>query len=168
MQNKVTRIVLWIALVGCMLVLAKFILFKKSPSYYKNYFQRQYSTAVIKKGMKNANLKPFTTIKLFYNSRLNRETKYENIGGNLLGFVPLGIFLPLLFWRLRNIFRTTLAVLLISLMFETTQLLTGLGAFDIDDLILNAAGGLLGYIFYAFIRTTIDAESVPHRVLANR
>jgi glycopeptide antibiotics resistance protein len=37
-------------------------------------------------------------------------------------------------------------VFLVSLGFEVAQLVTGIGIFDIDDLILNVTGGIIGYI----------------------
>jgi glycopeptide antibiotics resistance protein len=151
--HQIQRIILWFLLVCCLLVLTKYILFKRSPEYYKNYFAHQYSRKVISDGWKHANLKPFSTIYLFYRSkRLREEYKYDNIGGNIIGFMPLGILLPALFFSLRSIWRVALVSFCISLIFETTQLLTGLGSFDVDDFILNTAGGILGYIVYLALK----------------
>ncbi|MFB4212528.1 VanZ family protein [Shouchella sp. JSM 1781072] len=69
---------------------------------------------------------------------------------NLLLFVPFGMFLYLLF-KLRNGLIATLVLFLASLFIEISQLVlssTGLSMsriFDVDDLILNTAGGVLGY-----------------------
>ena len=56
-----------------------------------------------------------------------------------------------------------LAIIFLSLAFETTQLLTGLGVFDVDDIILNTSGGALGYIIYAIIKKAIGvaARKIP-------
>jgi glycopeptide antibiotics resistance protein len=151
--HQIQRIILWFLLVCCLLVLTKYILFKRSPEYYKNYFAHQYNRKVIGDGWKHANLKPFSTIYLFYRSkRLREEYKYDNIGGNIIGFMPLGILLPALFFSLKSIWRVALVSFCISLVFETTQLLTGLGSFDVDDIILNTAGGILGYIVYLALK----------------
>lgn len=151
--HKVQRSILWVLLVCCLLVLTKYILFKRSPHYYKNYFAHEYSRKVIRDGWKHANLKPFSTISLFYRSkRLREEYKYDNIGGNIIGFMPLGILLPALFLSFRSIWRIALAAFCISLLFETTQLLTGLGSFDVDDIILNTAGGIAGYVVYLILK----------------
>ena len=151
--NKIQRFLLWFLLVCCLLLLTKYILFKRSPHYYKNYFAHEYSRKVIRDGWKHANLKPFSTIYLFYRSkRLREEYKYINIGGNIIGFVPLGILLPALFLSLRNLWKIALISFCISLLFETTQLLTGLGSFDVDDMILNTTGGILGYILFFLLR----------------
>jgi len=85
--------------------------------------------------------------------RLSEEYRTDNIAGNIVGFIPLGILFPLLFVGLRRIWRTALMVFLVSLGFELTQLVTGIGIFDIDDLILNVTGGIIGYLLIIlFIR----------------
>jgi len=157
--HQIQRIVLWILLVCCLLILTKYILFKRSPEYYKNYFAHQYSRKVISDGWRHANLKPFTTISLFYRSkRLREEYKYDNLGGNIVGFMPLGFLFPALFFGFRSFWRVTLICFCISLVFETTQLLTGLGSFDVDDIILNTVGGIAGYIVYLGLKKLIRDE----------
>jgi glycopeptide antibiotics resistance protein len=146
--QKVIRIAAWIGLVFCLLVLARFILFKKSPHYYKHYFRHEYNNYTVTQGWKQANLKPFVTIRLFSSNRVSSEYRYKNIGGNIIGFIPLGILLPIVFVFLRRWWRLALFVFCISLSFETFQLLTGVGVFDVDDLILNTAGGMIGYVLY--------------------
>ena len=158
MQSKK---ILWFLFIVCLLVLSKYILFKKSPGYYKAYFSHHHNQQVIKEGLKQANFRPFATISLFSSARLRTEYKIENIGGNIIGFIPLGILLPLLFTRnLRNGWRVAAMVFLISLSFETIQLLTGLGSFDVDDLILNTTGGIIGYIFYVITKKILNPEAI--------
>jgi len=148
-ETKAVRIFLWLGLLFCILVLSKYILFKKSPRYYKHYFVHEYKKYTVKEGWEHANLKPFSTIRLFSSKRVSTEYSYKNIGGNIIGFIPLGILLPFLFPVLRRFVWLTGTVFLLSLLFETTQLIAGIGVFDVDDLILNTAGGILGYILYA-------------------
>ena len=71
-----------------------------------------------------------------------------NLAGNVILFLPLGIFLPMLFVRLRTFWRFALAALLAILSVEALQLFTGLGALDVDDLILNLMGIALGYLLW--------------------
>lgn len=65
----------------------------------------------------------------------------------------LGFLLPIVFYRI-NKFRTIiLSSFILSLMFEGIQLLTGIGDFDVDDILLNVIGSIGGYILYrVFIR----------------
>jgi glycopeptide antibiotics resistance protein len=144
------KFIVFLLLLACLAVLAKFILFKKSPRYYRHYFRYEYAHYKISEGKKNANIVPFKTIKLMQSDRLSEEYRTDNIAGNIVGFIPLGILFPLLFGGLRRLWRTTLMVFLVSLGFEVTQLVTGIGIFDIDDLILNVAGGIIGYLLIIF------------------
>jgi len=144
------RFIVFLLLLACLAVLAKFILFKKSPRYYKHYFRYEYAHYKISEGKKKANTVPFRTIKLMQSDRLSEEYRTGNIFGNIIGFIPLGILFPLLFMSLRRLWRTALMVLLVSLGFELTQLVTGIGIFDVDDLILNVTGGIIGYLLIIF------------------
>lgn len=150
--SKTVRFILWIGLLGCLLILTKFILFKKSPSYYKHYFTNEYQHYSWKKGWKNGNKTPFKSIRLLTGRYVTSEYSYRNIGGNIVGFIPLGLILPALLTGFRSIFRTTGAVFLLSACFELMQLGLGIGAFDVDDLILNTCGGLIGYLLFVVFR----------------
>ena len=86
---------------------------------------------------------------------LNSPVQYiKNSVLNVVLFVPAGIFLPLLwkeFQRLRN---TAVFGLVLSLGIEILQLFT-FRLTDVDDLIMNTAGSMLGYLiarqlFYVF------------------
>lgn len=143
----------WILLFVFLLLLAKVILFKNSPHYYKNYFSNTYHSYKIDEGIKKANFKPFATIKMFYASRkLNLEYKMENLLGNIIAFIPLGFLLPLLVRRLRYFFVILLIGFSLSLFFELTQLVTGIGIFDVDDIILNTSGAVIGFVTFVVIK----------------
>ena len=133
-----------------MLLLCKFILFKKPLSSVYNHFTKHYNLKAVKDNLHQSNVTPFTTIRLYWNSHMRAEYRISNLIGNLVGFVPLGIFLPLLFKRCRN-WKTILLIFLISLLFETIQLVGVLGSFDVDDLLLNTLGGAIGYGLFAVL-----------------
>ena len=70
----------------------------------------------------------------------------KNLIGNILAFIPLGIFIPKLFTKKCSSFVSVFFLsLALSLCFEVTQLLLFIGIFDVDDLILNTFGGVMGY-----------------------
>ena len=74
---------------------------------------------------------------------------FLNIGGNVLGFMPFGFLLPILSVRIRRGAAVILSGLAISLAVETIQLVTRVGIFDVDDLLLNTLGAALGYLIFA-------------------
>ena len=68
-----------------------------------------------------------------------------NILGNIAMFVPYGVFLPAMWQKLRKAWKVFLAGTLSILAVEACQLLTLRGRFDIDDVLLNMIGIMLGY-----------------------
>lgn len=70
----------------------------------------------------------------------------KNIVGNVLMFVPLGIFLGR-YTKNKCKAIPFFFIILFSFSIECTQLLIG-RVFDVDDIILNVIGGLLGYTLY--------------------
>ena len=71
-----------------------------------------------------------------------------NLLGNVLLFIPLGYLLPDNFLRQRRFHIFALTCFIGDLLVEITQLLTLLGSFDIDDVILNLTGLLMGFLFW--------------------
>lgn len=146
--HKLFRITAWIVLIAYMIVLTKLILFKRPMGSILRYFKHEYSWQVVKKNAKQANLTPGTTISLYMHKERRVEYSIENLAGNIIGFIPLGLLLPALFKRLRKVWKMIVVGFLVSLLFELTQLATALGSFDVDDLLLNTIGGLLGYLVF--------------------
>ena len=83
---------------------------------------------------------------------------------NVLLFMPLGFFLPILYKKFEKIRAVVFAGVLISLSVETVQMF-GCGATDINDLITNTVGSCLGYCVYLLLykiipRTWVKAFQV--------
>ena len=75
--------------------------------------------------------------------------------------LPLGIYLPLLYTRLRkaySFFGVLLICFLVSVGIELLQLATSYRSTDIDDVILNTLGGSTGFIIYLLIKTVISPK----------
>lgn len=83
---------------------------------------------------------------------------------NVLMFVPFGAFLPIYFAKFRKVSATSLAGLLMSFTIELLQLFT-FRVTDIDDLIMNTLGTLLGYGIGAVIVHNQKEESADHDVM---
>ncbi|MBY8816718.1 VanZ family protein [Streptomyces cinereoruber subsp. cinereoruber] len=94
----------------------------------------------------HSNLTPGSSIRAYLGQPEFVET-VKQLGGNVLLGVPFGILLPLLSRRTRGLVRVALLTIVTMLFVELVQgaLITG-RAFDIDDVMLNTAGALLGYL----------------------
>ena len=119
--------------------------------------------------LSNYNLTPFHTIhnywhiltnKAYYMEkwgaisiyRYNARHAFINLAGNVVMFVPLGALLPAANGKMRKFFRTFFASSGLILAVEVLQLFTLLGSCDVDDLILNLCGVVLGYALWKLCR----------------
>ena len=68
--------------------------------------------------------------------------------GNIIWFIPFGIFIPIIIKKNVSLLYMALYGLLISFTIELAQYVFGVGVSEIDDLILNTSGVLIGYISY--------------------
>lgn len=75
---------------------------------------------------------------------------------NTLLFVPLGIFFPLVFKKLQNWKWCLFACIAISFLIEIIQMLFIGRLFDIDDLIMNTIGAMMGFIVEKYIRKLLS------------
>ena len=118
------------------------------------------------KGWSLANFIPFKTIYYYVSLQEVAENGLQNIGGNIVVFVPYGLLLPLAFNRMREVRKLLLAVFLTSLCFESIQLVFDVGSFDVDDLVLNTLGGTIGYLFFLFYSSLLrDALAEKEKMI---
>lgn len=69
---------------------------------------------------------------------------------NIIFFVPFGLLLPTLWQRFRKFLPTVFLGFLFSLIIEVGQLFT-IRATDVDDLIMNTLGTILGFILFKIL-----------------
>lgn len=95
------------------------------------------------------NLVLFKEIRRFweYRYQLGFFAMFTNLFGNVLIFVPFGFFMPMAS-KYRSFWATLFWSFGLSLGVETFQLFTKVGSFDVDDLLLNTIGGVVGYIVF--------------------
>ncbi len=93
------------------------------------------------------NLIPFHTINSFLSRNIFHIFVFSNLFGNILLFVPLGIYC-MIFMHEKNKKKAIFWVFLTSLGVEIVQYTFKKGVGDIDDIILNVLGGYIGVIFY--------------------
>ncbi len=100
------------------------------------------------------NLIPFNSIadyfSRFANHQINFVTFISNMLGNLLLFFPMGVLLPNFTPKVRGGKFIALGVGMIVAV-ELVQYFSALGALDIDDVILNSVGLVLGYFTFILL-----------------
>ena len=89
------------------------------------------------------NLIPFREI---FRYDVSSKLFFKNVIGNILLFLPFGIFISN-YIKNKTFFPTLLLSFIVSCAIEFTQSVIGRTA-DIDDVILNTVGGVLGYLVY--------------------
>ncbi|WP_192604561.1 VanZ family protein [Bacillus sp. OAE603] len=138
------KIVLTLAFCLYLVILTNQILFKYvSPSEIISHFNFNNND----NRWHGHNFIPLKTIIYYlFLADINLNIRITNLVGNIIGFVPFGFILPILLKRFKNFKVIVIASFSLSLTYEVIQLLFDIGSFDIDDLILNTFGGLLGYI----------------------
>jgi len=80
---------------------------------------------------------------------------FKNVIGNLLMFMPYGFFASY-FTKMDNKYYALSLMIFASITIETTQLAIG-RVFDIDDIILNIIGGMIGYGIYRLLSKIGDS-----------
>lgn len=108
------------------------------------------------------NLELFREIRRFWNYReqLGMFVFMTNLFGNVLIFVPFGFFLPMAS-RYRSLLGTLFYSFGLSFGVEIFQLITKVGSLDVDDMLLNTIGGIVGYLLF------LICNGVRRRWIAN-
>jgi glycopeptide antibiotics resistance protein len=151
-MKPVLRVVLTAGFVVYLYALMRLILLKWNPPnlpfLYGQLLQAfNKPERVFGSGARLGNLVPFKEIlNAMKDISLSDPHSLINLVGNIAVFVPFGVFISILFHHKSASFRRVLiSSLALSLSFEVAQLVLYIGTFDVDDLILNTTGGLIGY-----------------------
>lgn len=140
-ENDKTYVVGWCLFVVYLLSLAYFLFFAEATG--RTCAERTYQY----------NLMPFREIRRFlvYRRQLGVSAVTLNLAGNVLAFIPFGVFLPLLIRSVRSFGKTLLLGFELSLLVEIVQLFSKVGSFDVDDILLNTLGVLGGYLLFRLL-----------------
>ena len=93
------------------------------------------------------NYVPFREIRRFAHVFARRPSAgaFLNLFGNVIGFMPLGFFLPVMSRSFRSFRCACAAGFILSCVVELIQFVTHSGCCDVDDVLLNTAGAMIGY-----------------------
>lgn len=104
------------------------------------------------------------TINTFMHSETGMRNSLRNLIGNILVFMPLGFFIPLLFDKFNNLKKVLKVGCLSSLAIELSQLFVGSNVCDIDDVIYNTLGAVVGFICYKTFETIINITKLKDKL----
>ncbi len=143
-RERIETIILYVVFICYILLLIKMLFLSRTSLAELFDSERFFSRSI--------NLIPFDTISLYVSSGSAAITRFafSNVVGNIAVFIPLGMYL-LLFKKDKRIAVNLLLIFIASVSAELIQWVFGLGAADIDDVILNCLGGLLGILGYKLL-----------------
>jgi glycopeptide antibiotics resistance protein len=141
------KIIMWALFILYLTLLIKVILFKYPAFVIANSFKYAHETPLFTR-ITQGNFIPFKTILHYLGGNPSFGVAKENLLGNIIAFGPLGFLLPIVIKGIKDVKHIALSAFIVSLTFEVIQLLTYLGSFDVDDIILNVLGAMCGYLVY--------------------
>lgn len=146
-MKRIVRALFGISFIFYLLGLVYFIFLKSGIGNWEGSSLYEY--------IKNtSNIIPFKTIGFYVGeivggyTHVNPDIPIKNLLGNLIIFMPMGIYLPFFIKKVDK--ATAFFLIMTALLFsiELTQLITRSGRFDIDDYILNIIGGFIGFVIW--------------------
>jgi glycopeptide antibiotics resistance protein len=137
----------WIAacaLIAYSAILIRFVVFKAAPVLYIGHVRLKFNHTHTGPG----NFTPFKTIFPLLTGQTNHLIAMVNLFGNILPFIPVGFLAPLVFGSMTWQKALVLAVA-VGFAMEGMEVVFRVGIFDVDDILLNAFGVMIGYWTYA-------------------
>ncbi len=113
----------------------------------------------------SSNLVPFKTILSYLSGNKGLVIAGVNIAGNIGLTVPLGLLLPFV-WRTVSWKYALLLSFATGFLVEGMQVVLDTGIFDIDDVLLNGLGVMIGYWIYLVVRHGLAAPRYRNFVIA--
>lgn len=95
-------------------------------------------------------------------------TAWRNIILNILMFVPFGFLLPVFSEKFRKAWKAYIVGFMLTLSIECIQMFSGRGIFEIDDIIGNTAGTMVGYGLVTLIRFLIERLRKETPIISGR
>lgn len=135
-----------------LVILIRIVLFKQVALY--NLF------AAIGSMERTISIIPFKSLFDMINNNISVTRILENVVGNIAIFIPFGLLFPII--QKDKSPKIMLYGLITSAIIEITQYVFALGSSDIDDLVFNTLGTIIGYVLYKIIRqkSRTDTSSI--------
>lgn len=135
--KEVIRVLLWVFFIIYIVALTYFLFFSERFGRVMGSDYRY-------------NLHLFREIKryIIYRRELGITNFMINIVGNVVAFIPFGFILPAISPRNRKFLNIALLSFELTLSIEIMQLVLQVGTFDVDDILMNLIGGIIGYFIF--------------------
>jgi len=141
-KERILRYCIFALFILYIIILLRITLFKQASMY--NLF------AAIGASERTISIIPFKSIFDMISSDISLMRILENVLGNIIIFIPFGLLLPIILKKeYKNI---VLCGIIFSAFIEIIQFIFGLGSTDIDDLLLNTIGVIIGYLLFITIK----------------
>lgn len=120
---------------------------------YFLFFAELMGRSAVREGY-SYNLIPFKEIRRFivYRKALGTWPVLLNLAGNVVAFIPFGLFIIPVSGHKLGVREAVMLTFDVTMGVEIIQLFTKVGSFDVDDLILNTLGGIIGTLIYQLHR----------------
>ena len=147
-MNRKSKPLYWLGFAVYIIILVK-VIFLSIPLEGVKASITSASIDRMSANLKIANFMPLRTISAYTAMYFKPAMKYLAFG--ILWFIPLGFFIPTLTKHKR--FKNTMIIGSLTIVtLEVLQIITSLGVFDIDDIILNVTGLIMGFMVYKAIK----------------
>ena len=148
-QNKMKKTVIKITLFAIYIIVLIYLLFLSESMGRTNYHS-------------DVNMIPFAEIRryLTYISTIGVVYVGINLLGNIVVMIPFGYALPSLFGAGKKLPILYIFIgMVFSILIELSQFITHTGTCDIDDVILNTIGVIIGYLIYSLLHRKARVKS---------
>lgn len=155
-------VIIIITVISCSLRIGYLIKNKVDFCFYKELFTLVFILyvmclfEVVTLQDNNYGLSNFIPFKEIFRYQIGSRLFIKNIVGNILLFLPYGYFASY-YLNNKKVWPTALLTIIVSFTIETVQLKIG-RTFDVDDIILNTCGGIIGGFIYSL------SESVSNKL----
>ena len=154
MNVKRKRCIAACALSAYSAIQCRFVVFKAAPVIHIGHLRLKFNGPHTGPG----NFTPFKTIFPLLNGSTNHLIAMVNLVGNIVPFMPLGFLAPLVYWNMTWRKSLVLAIA-VGFAMEGMEVVFRVGIFDVDDIMLNAFGVMIGYWVFAMFN-----ERMRHRL----
>lgn len=150
------RIIAGLVFITYILILFKILVFKEVPLVRIGQLMLNFGGT--QEGP--ANLIPFKTILPYLLGKNGLLIAALNIGGNIILFIPIGFLLTIIFSKISKWIIIVIAIAS-GLLVEGIQAIYHIGIFDIDDVLLNGLGVIIGFWTYRiFLHFSITTKKI--------